>query len=1076
MCAGRAFTVSASDEECKKTIVDFWTDFRNNPCFSAKDDALAIITLRGTNVFLGAFAGLLDCARASRDAADFRSRIEIPRFVSAKVSKYFQDVKAILDDHEKRDVPIEEIWPFLKVIHALSFDLNTATRQTEVQYKNLLAFTASASDPVGAADSTWLELLREAGTGMTHAKSYRREDLSEQLVQRHSPVPNAGRIALMLLEEHSAVILDGIRTEIGADVHLSRDRLVQSLLEEIEASQIVVVTGPAGSGKSGIAKDAIHELADTYTFSFRADEFATAHLDETLQRAQLPINGVTLGALMAGQSRKVVLVESIERLLEASTREAFSDLLNLVKRDHSWRLVLTCRDYSSELIRSSLLQFVGVSHSVLPIPGLDDSELQIVESRVVKLSRPLSSPRLRVLLRNPYLLDKASQMDWPTDRPLPDDERAFRAKFWAEVIRADVRPADDMPRRRQDAFIEVALRRARALAQYVPRNDLDANAVFALRRDSLLSFSEQSDALVAPAHDVLEDWAILRWIEEQYVIGEQSLPHLSAAIGTHPAIRRTFRKWVTEIVVRNDATADRLFDSVINDSLLPPHFRDDTLVSLLQSSAADKLIQRHAASLFANNRELLRRIIHLLRVACVSTPSWLGKVGAAASVMHVPDGAAWESLLRVVESNLGSFDAADFPLLLGFVEDAAKGVSWQSPYPEGARSISAIAHWLLPKFDNYRTLEQQKRVLKIIAKFPRCNMAEFTQLLEDHEDRNRPAEEFRKIVLWGMEGMPACRDLPDIVIAAVRNDLVLTEEDLEVEHSFWGSMELEPGFGLRAQAGFHSFPASAYRGPFLQLLRYHPKSAVVFLIDLFNHSAEWYAARRVPMQYVEPPLEITLTFADGTTATQVCNSRLWNLHRGTSVGPYVLQSALMALEQWLLEVARARPNELDEQLYYILRTSRNAALTAVVASVATAHPRLASEALITLFSSPECILLDKIRLVYESQATAMKNMIPFRTAEQGIYDDERKEANSLPNRRHDLEAAIANVQLGPHCQRVQERIDEYLRSMPPTDEQTEQDQLWRLALHRMDLRQYTVASPYQEDSEALNIAAESNCQ
>ena len=1062
------FTVSASDQVCKDAIGDFWDDFSGNADFSADNDRLALITLRGTNTLLGHFASLLDTARASRDARDFEHRLQTPGFVNATVVRYFSEIQTIVSERVGRPVTVDALWPFLKVLNVFSLDLNTPTRQTEALYKTLLAHTATGGDPMGAADATWSALVQEAGDGMTQGKSYQRSDLSQVLLERHSPVPDASKAGLRRLSEHSEVILNGIRSTIGPDVHLTRDQLVQSLLEKLEETQVVLVTGPAGGGKSGVAKAAVLELEDHFTFSFRAEEFATAHLDESLHNSQIPANASMLAALMAGQSRKLLLVESVERLLEASTRDAFSDLINLIKKDRSWRLILTCRDYSSELVRTSLLQHAGVQHLVLDVRPLSDAELNDVAAEVPQLTRLLSNPNLRQLLRNPYLLDKASQMDWPADRPLPEDERAFRDKFWAEVIRAEDRPAADMPRRRQETVVEIALRRARALTQYVKRGDLDSEAIRSLRNDSLIMHPEGTEALVAPAHDVLEDWAILEWIEEQYAICSRSLQELAPILGTYPAIRRTYRKWVSEIVERDSQLADSLFASVVGDSSLPSQFRDDTLVALLHSSVSGNLLQRHSTDLFANNRQILRRIIHLLRVACVTTPPWLGGAGAVASIMHVPEGTVWAAILRLIAENLESLEPSDLPLLVGLAEDAARGVNWQTPYPEGAEYISRIANWLLPHFEGYRSEAKRKRVLKIIAKLPKCNREDFSKLLAgdtDVDGRDRLSDDFRKLVLWSMEGMAACRDMPDEVIAAVRDELLITEEMLRGRYSYGGLDEVDDAFGITHSMHHECFPASAYHGPWLQLLRYHPRKAISSLIDLFNYIANWYGTNRVPVRFVEPPYEITLRFSDGTTTTQWCNARLWNLYRGTSVGPYVLQSALMALEQWLLSFAEIRPDELDGVLCDILRRTSNAALTAVVASIATANPRLSPETLIALLSSPDCILFDRTRMSAEYQATALSNMMPFRTSEQRLADEERRQSNALKHRRHDLEAAIANVQLGPHAERVHKAIDAHRAAIPPSTERSEDDRIWWLALHRMDLRQYTVASPYQEPSQ-----------
>ena len=99
------------------------------------------------------------------------------------------------------------------------------------------------------------------------------------------------------------------------------------------------------------------------------------------------------------------------------------------------------------------------------------------------------------------------------------------------------------------------------------------------------------------------------------------------------------------------------------------------------------------------------------------------------SLFNVPDGPAWAYVLRVVQAHLASFTANDRPLLLGFIEDWARGVSWQCPYAEGAESVAAIAHWLLPAFDDYRSEDQRKRTLDVIATIPNADRERFAALL-----------------------------------------------------------------------------------------------------------------------------------------------------------------------------------------------------------------------------------------------------------------------------------------------------------------------------------------------------------
>ena len=1034
----RGFTVSASNDECKKAIGDFWRDFTGD-LFSPVTDRFALVTLRGTDTLLQHFSGLLDCARSAREAADFDNRVTTEGFLSAKARHQCEELRAIISAIEGTAMTTADIWPLLRVLYVLSLDLATGSGQTEAQIKTMLDHTAGDAG-FGGAEATWNDLVVLSGQAIAQARSFGRNDLPEPLRQRHSTIGGAEQRVLRSLGDHSALILRNISSTIGADFHLSRDRLVQRVLRELDFAQVVLVSGPAGSGKSAVAKDAL-DLCSADYFTFRHDT-----------------------AARAGGG---------ERLLEKSTRDAFSDLLRLAADDKSLRMVLTCRDYSTDLVRASFLSAARIGHSVVVVPRLGDDELAEVVAALPALARPLSHPALRPVLRNPYFLDKALQISWTPDRPLPDSEREFRALFWQQVVRAADRPADSAPRRREDTFEQIAVRRARALTGYVSTQGLDGTAVDSLRNDSLISSPPESDRLVAPAHDVLEDWAILRWIDGHYG-SDPAFARLAAAIGTHPAIRRSYRTWVAEILERESEVAGRLFSAAVADADVPAQFRDDTLVSLLRAPSSPAFIERHGADLFADGKVLLRRVIHLLRVACVMTPAWL-RAATAGSLLNVPAGPAWATVLRLVQEHLADFEAPDYLLLLGLIEDWARGVSLWRPEPDGAMVAAAIAYWLLPNFDTYREDGAGQRILKVIAKIPAAAATRFGALLRGNREddaRDRVSDTLREIVFNGLEGMPAARDVPQVVVTVARDHILATEADLRSD--FYGSsLGTETYFGIKDRLHHGYFPASAGRGSWLPLLRYHPSVGLDFVIAVFNHSIDWYAHPRIA-DHLEPAFEVELRFSDGTSHRQWVNGRLWNLYRGTSVGPYVLQSILMALERWLFEVAEERAAELDAILLDILRRSDSGALTGVVAGVATRFPHAAGETLLVLLRSPSFIGLDRQRIVTESQSPSrLSSFMPGRS-ENRYYEEERKQYDALPHRRSDLESAIVNLQLGSLGPRVHQILDEHRAALPPADEQTESDRLWRLAMHRMDLREYTLTKEVitAEGDEAGGPAAE----
>lgn len=1055
----RSFTISAADDECKKAIGDFWNDFKKADPFNPEHDRLVLVTLRGTNTLLENFVGLLDCARGVADGEEFQRRLSLDGFISKKSIHQCNELCKIVSGLEGTPVTAKDLCPILRVLHVLSLDLHTSTHQTESHIKTLLALKSTDPDPVASATAAWDTLLARASEAGPAARSLKRADLPTALVQAYGEVGANEQRVLTALKNHTEFVLRKIRTTIGPTFHLRRAGIVLKVLAAIEANQVVLITGPAGSGKSVIGKEAVSFLShEFFAFGFRVEEYAVAHIDETLRNSQIPSCATELQAILGAQGRKVLVIESVERLLEKPTRDAFSDLMTLAQSDDSLGIVMTCRDYSVEQVQASFLRPAGIDCAVIEVPPLDDSELQTIQAAFPSLAVPLANPALREILRNPYFIDKALQIPWNAGRPLPESERDFRSVFWQQIVRADQNPAYGMPRHREEALQEVAVRRARALSDYVPATGLNAAAIALLKQDSLVVSPDSNALLVATAHDVLEDWAILQWIEEQHLTDETSFRALSSAIGPHPAVRRSYRKWVAELGDRDASAADRLFSAAIAQADVPAQFRDDTLVSLLKAPSASEFLTRHEAKLLANDRAILKRVIHLLRVACVISPSWLADVRGHSSLLSVPEGRVWATVVGLVHRNIGSFESEDAPLLLALLEDAVRGVSWSAPDIDGADNVVGIAHWLLPRFDHYKGKDTRKRILKLIAKYPKADPALFEALLRGQVREGRQhdpvAKEFRNTLLSGLDGTHAAQYLPDLLISVAMDTFLATQEDLRGNP--YSGNELSLYFGIKENLIYDFFPPSAFRGPWIKLLTYHPEKGLDFLFQVFNHCAEWYAHPR-HQKRLDHAWEVEITFPKGSTRKQWVNERIWLLYRGMSVGPDVLQSLLMAFENWLLDYAKTHSERLDCVLLELLWRSDSAAMAAIIASVATAYPHQSGETLLTLLTVKDYIMLDRIRMAKEPQISRLTEFFPGLQVENIIYKEERKKSNALSHRKHDLVAAIVNLQLGPLAPRVHGIIDKHIVTLPEPDKCNRDDLAWQHSLHQMDLRQYDLA-------------------
>ena len=624
-----------------------------------------------------------------------------------------------------------------------------------------------------------------------------------------------------------------------------------------------------------------------------------------------------------------------------------------------------------------------------------------------------------------------------------------------------------MPARREATFIEIAIGRAKALSPFVSGEGQDQEAMEALKRDSLIVSPDKRPGLVSTPHDVLEDWAILRWLDKKLEAAEGTLIGMES-IGTHPAIRRSYRRWLEELLARDTGAAERLFDDAFADESVSAQFRDDTITSLLGADTAPKFLMSRGPQLMANGAAPLKRVVRLLRVACIGTPNRsLGDV-ALPKVFPEPVGPSWPVVLRLVNENIEQFLPGERGSMIGLLEDATSGLSWWAPILDGAEFVAGIAFRILADLGGYRAEDPRRRVLKVIAKVPKADAARFETVLRgtvgEYGRLDAVAEDFREMILFGMHGMHAARDLPDLVVSVAEDSLLATDRDSKSYDHF--DHDLGPRFGLKSSLDLHSVQTSAIQGPWLHLLHYHPTKGLAFLAHVFNHSADAYAAIR-GRHALEPAENIQLTFPDGKRKTQWGNQRLWNLYRGSSVGPYVLISMLMALERFLLELADESPDDLDALLTRILMSADSAVLAAVVASVATAHPRIAGETLLALLSAPAYIGLDRGRLVAENHATATSKMVASMSfaTESKVLGEEREKANGLPHREKQLETAILELQLGPFAPRVTAALDAHKQSLPPVSTQTEEQRMWRLALHRMDLRAHRLSEPEEAISD-----------
>ena len=1059
----RAFSLSATDSECVRMLRGALDDFRNFEQFDRHRDVIALITSSLSARLARGLRTLLDCAQASITSADMARRLAIPGYLGKPTLEYHKTIREILSGVASGAPSEEELWQFLRRFRVVDLDLNVGSGFTETMLRSLLAATLPDGD-ASAADATWNELVALALCDAGRATSYTREKLPTDLLQRHGRVTGFSHGVARLLED-SAIVSDSIRMTIAEKTALPRRELTGALCRLIETSPLIFVTGAAGSGKSALVKSAFAVATQgAVGFAFRAVSLAGHHINDVLNPFGLSLAALQVQTAIHG--KKVLWVDSLERLMEkpADQRTAFLDLLRAVKRDPTWRLVVTCRDYSAELVRNAFFNEVGLTPVGIEVGDLRDDELDGVTADFPDLEHPLGNSTLRSLLRNPFFLDMAAKMNWPATEPLPTTERAFREKVWSEVARRVGEDVESgLPNLRGQVLVEVALRRAKALEPFVAAAGLDSRALAGLVRDSLLQTPSPGSDLYAPAHDVFEDWALVRWLDDAFIRNGRKLDTLLDELGTYPALRRAYRKWLTETLDVDPQTTDSLVVALIQNPNVAAHWREDTLVGVLQSRDARGFLDRNKAILLDDRARLFRQVIHILRVACRAAIPRRSFGVDSAGEFFMPKGNGWIGVGELMEVALPFFTGTDLLLIVGFMEDWLLITKYGVPYPVGARSIVKFAwHWLprIPWRSPVR--DGQDRMLRVILALP---LAAEPQLSESVAaaiagDGEAADDTILKLIVNHFACDAVVRDLPDLSIR-VAEHLFGLDQSLEqsISHDRYDDWDrgIQHAFGLGRRHSMEDYPSSAFHGPYLRMLWHHPVRGIDFILRLVNRACEAYAHPDNRCRSMAPPDTIILQLPDGPHE-QYANWRLWVAYRGMHDTPDCFESALMALEYWLLEKSKHGDADLETILLGLLRRSNNVAVTAVVASVAAAHPGMAGEAAFALLTCRVFLGLDLDRSTQEpflaAQIRGLGSM-PQISAEKRLYDKERKESAGLEHRSRNLEYVAAVLQMFEEFRdRVCALIDSFKVELPPEPEQDQKTKLWRLQLHRMDTRRF----------------------
>ncbi|PVZ70587.1 hypothetical protein [Pelagibaculum spongiae] len=1083
-------TISGStDSMFAEVINSAWKDFKNTN-FNIENDSIALITGPLPKLEVNNTLPILEWAKYSSNSKDFIKKSKTKGFTSeAKVKKLNIFRAQLTSANEGGVITDDELWLFLKAFQLISFDLDA---KYSVVANLLCSLIGCYSDELPSLVLS--KLVTCAQEFNQNAGTLTQDNAPKEVKLLFEPASKINfENDFLKLKERGDHIFEGISNTING-FHVDREEQLAKISELYGVNDFLFVTGARGIGKSGVVKDFISTKGkDVPVFYLRAEDLDKSHLNDVF--TSIGMNS-TLGQIEGYFSllkEKILVIESLEKVLELNYQDAFLDLLQYIKGQAGWTIVATGRDYAYQQLTFNYLQPSAIQFDSVNIERLTTEQVEQVCDHIPELKELVSNDSLVELLKVPFFIEIAVRaIGNGAQFKSGDTEVDFRNTVWATVISKETDRKSGMPDKRRTTFINIAKQRAKKMLFGISAREFDPEVVAKLEEDHLIH-RDQRSATISPMHDVLEDWALEEYIESEYVENSHDLVNFLLTIGNEPAISRAFRLWLYRKLKSDDAT-NEFVEEVLTTDGVENYWKDEAIAAIMQHSSPEGFLYFLKSQLLKDDCALLIRFCFILRITCQRPNSLYNdllikdeKSGMLKSLFLQPYGNGWEALFNFIYEVKHDLSNSMSNQVVEVINEWCGLINIYDDLPKASRKVGLLSLWLLEQVkDSYRDEGRRKKILNALLKVSTVVKEKFDELMEQDVfiSKVKPrrlsyVDELTSLALVGTNVPMLCKRNPDFVVKLSLHEWLLQKpEEDEFGYGSYGRVDVEESFGLDRERDF--FPASGSKGPFKYLLQSKPRLALDFIIKLCNLTAQKYSESEFAKPYDNEEdtiyayetvvKQVDITLNDGTIVKQYASPHLWKGYRGQSTLPYLLQCGLMALENWLVEYIdkSGKNNEIDWIYDYLLRSSNSVMPTSVLASVATGFPNKVGKAAFPLLKTADLYHLDLIRMTQEMGGNELHFFNHQRDVMTKIYIAERREAALRPWRKESLETLLTRLQF------VNALRDEVLKIVDEliSEATTRNEKNLRYMVHRVDTRTWEAVEDKENDRVLLQSSSE----
>ncbi len=1071
-----------------EVINSAWKDFKSTN-FNLEHDSIALVTGPLAKIDINNTLPILEWAKYSSSSADFLKKSKTKGFTSkAKIDKLDIFRKQLTNANDGNDITDDELWSFLKSFYIISFDLDSKHSTIANMLCSLIkCYTDELPSLV------FSKLVTCAQEFNQNAGTLTKENIPNEVKSLFNTASKVNfEHDFIKLKERSEHIFKGISNTIS-DIHIDREEQLEKISKVYNSNNFVFVTGTRGIGKSGIVKDFVSTKSkDVPVLYLRAEDLDKSHLNDVF--TSIGMNS-TLGQIEGYFSllkEKILVIESLEKILELNHQEAFVDLLQYINNQSGWTIIATGRDYAYQQLTFNYLQPSAIQFDSVNIEELTSVQINQLCKHIPALNGLASNNSLYELLKVPFFVEIAVRaIGNGAQFKSGDTEVDFRSTIWSTVISKETDRKSGMPDKRRATFIDIAKQRAKKMLFGVKASYFNPEVVAKLEEDHLIH-RDLSSATISPMHDVLEDWALEEYIENEYFENSHDLVNFLVAIGNEPAISRAFRLWLYR-KLKTDDTTNEFVEEILTTSDIASYWKDEAISAIMQHESPEDFLHSLKYQLLKDDCALLTRFCFILRITCQRPSSLYNnllvkdeKSGILQSLFLQPYGNGWESLFNFIYEVRHDLNDSVLNQIVEVIHEWCALVNIYDDLPKASHKVGLLSLWLLePIKGSYRDNGRRKKILSALLKVSTAVKEKFDELMEQDVfvSKVRPrrlsyVDELTSLALVGVNVPILCKRYPEFVVKLSLHEWLLEKpEDDEFAYGSYGRIDVEESFGLDRERDF--FPASGSKGPFKYLLQLKPRLALDFIITLCNitakkHSESEFAKPRnseeetiFAHETVVKQLDITLN--DGTIVKQYSSPHLWKGYRGHSTLPYLLQCGLMALENWLVDYVdkSGEDNEIEWIYDYLLRKSNSVMPTSVLCSVATGFPNKIGKAAYPLLMAADLYYLDLIRMTQEMGKNELHFFGYDRDALSQMYIDERREAALRPWRKESLETLLTKLQF------VSELRDDVLNIVDKLTAEAahRNEKSLRYLVHRVDTRTWEAIEDKDNDRILFQTSA-----